>query len=166
MESWMSDFWQLFTGLGAALGFVSTAFLVFDRLLRYRPVATITAERDMGDATPALRIKNTAPFDILIERFRVSPKGSCTVSASHERRAMMDVLTGSDVPIILGPNEERHLVIVTDRSKCPNDQAIEFSIPWRRGKESWLWQWPATVRTSFDDIDLRIRAAMNSPRRS
>jgi hypothetical protein len=162
-------FWQWFTGFGAALGFVSTAFLIFDRLFRYRPIATITAARsEMGSAPamPRLRVKNTAPFDILIERFTVVPAGSCTISASQETRALIDVLTRSDVPIILTPNEERQLVVVLgDRSEFSSNQVIKFTVQWRRGRESWLWQWPARVRTSFDDIDLRIRAAMNSPRR-
>ena len=58
--------WYVFTGVGALLGFMSTAFLVYDRLIRYRPIASLSAVRGLGGtsashATPTLHIKNVAP---------------------------------------------------------------------------------------------------------
>jgi hypothetical protein len=41
------EVWHVFTGVGALLGFVSTGFLICDRLLRYRPIISVTAVRGL-----------------------------------------------------------------------------------------------------------------------
>ena len=156
-----------FTGVGACLAIFNTLFLIFDRLFRYRPVASITAVRGMGGgshATPVLRIKNTAPFDIVVERFSVDPP-YYAVSANSEIRAMVDIMIGADVPILLSPNEERQLVLIPRvQESAPTDRSVVFRIEWRRGYSIWFRQCPVWVRSSLDDIDLRISAAMNSHR--
>jgi hypothetical protein len=159
--------WHLFTALATVLGVGNTAFLIFDRLFRYRPVASVSAARGWsggGDATPYLRVKNMAPFDIVVERFSVYPP-HLVISANSEIRAMVDALVRSDVPIILGPEEERRLVLVIrDRANRSERQPIDIVIEWRRGRSTWLRQMPVTVRTSIEDIELRERAALNNAR--
>jgi hypothetical protein len=77
MMSGAIQVWHVFTGIGALLGFVSTGFLVYDRLLRYRPILSIAAVRGLDGisqhADPMLRVKNVAPFDLLVDRFEVKP---------------------------------------------------------------------------------------------
>jgi hypothetical protein len=161
------ELWHWFTGFGACLAVLNTLFLIFDRIFRYRPIISITAKPSMSggvDANPYLRVKNIAPFDIVIERFLVEPP-HCNVSANSEIRGIYDAITGTDVPILLGPKQERELVlIIRDRPKIRSDQTIKITIEWRRGQATWLRQCPVWIKTSLDDIDLRIRAAMNSRR--
>lgn len=156
--------WQVIAAIGAGLGIVNTAFLVFDRLFRHRPIISVSAVRGMGGgghATPVLRVKNVAPFDIVIERFVAEPQ-HLAISASQENRAILDVLTGADVPILLEPLEQRQLVIIVqDRANRREDEQIKITVNWRRGVSTWLRQWPVTARTSVADIELRERAAMN-----
>jgi hypothetical protein len=92
--------WHVFLGLGGLLGFVSTGFLVYDRLLPYRPIASLNAVLGFGHtsqshASPTLHVKNAAPFHILIERFTVSPP-YCTVAPSVEFDGTVDVMSGTD----------------------------------------------------------------------
>ena len=132
----MIEFWHLFTGLGAGLAILNTAFLIFDRLFRYRPIVSVTAERGMGGgghAVPTLRLKNVAPFDVVVERFTVKPP-HLAVSANTEIRGILDAVTRTDVPILLGPEEERHLVVVVrDRANLRANEAIVITVEWRRG---------------------------------
>jgi hypothetical protein len=159
--------WHVFLGIGAILGFVSTGFLVVDRLFRYRPIVSISAVRGMsgGDhPTPVLHVKNVAPFDVLIERFVFEPP-HLGVSANFETRAIVDVLTGADVPILLEAEAQRDLVIIVlDRANRRPDEHIRITVEWRRGISTWQRQWPVRVRTSIADIELREGAAMNGPR--
>ncbi len=165
----MDSIWQWVTGLGGLLGFANTAFLVFDRLFRYRPIVSVTAVRPPGvegeQPSLKLRVKNVAPFDIVVERFIVEPE-VFSIAAGNSIRAIAEVLTGSDVPIILSPDSERLLVMVTrDRSKFLDSQIVKITTEWRRGQATWLRQVRVVTKTSLNDTDLRLQAAANSPRR-
>jgi hypothetical protein len=160
--------WHAFLGLGALLGFVSTGFLVYDRLLRYRPIISVTAVRGMDgisrQAEPTLRVKNVAPFDLLVERFEVKPP-YCGVAPSDDMKHVVEAASGSDIPILLAPFEERELglvITVTDRTKVKEDEHINIRMYWRRSIAPWVPQWPVSVRTSLADIELRQKAAMNN----
>lgn len=160
--------WHLFTAVATILSIANTIFLIVDRACsgigRSRPYWRRRGWSGGGTATPYLRVKNMAPFDIVVERLSVYPP-HLVISANNEIRAMVDALVRSDVPIILGPGEERHLVLVVrDReNRCANEP-IDIVVEWRRGRSTWLRQMPVTIRTSIEDIELRERAALNSPR--
>jgi hypothetical protein len=154
--------WHILAAIGAALGIVNTGFLVFDRLFRHRPIVSISAVQGGGHARPVLRVKNVAPFDIVIERFVVEPE-HLGISASQEIRAIIEGIIGADVPILLEPLQQRQLaIIVQDRANLRQDEQIKITIEWRRGVSTWLRQCPIIVRTSLADIELRERAAMNA----
>jgi hypothetical protein len=160
--------WHVFTGIGSALGIVNTVFLIYDRLLRYRPIVSLGARRGLGGtslshATPTLNVKNIAPFHIVIERFNVS-SNYYSVAPSSEVRGMAKVLMGADTPVLLAPAEERQLVII-QRGDAPPDEKIVIKLHWRgSGAASWLPHRPVLVRTSSADIKLRQEAAMNAER--
>jgi hypothetical protein len=166
MPPWGEALWHWFTGFGALLAVLNTAFLIFDRLLRFRPIVSVAAVRGVSGeshVTPVLRVKNAAPHDILvIERFSVTP-GHLTISANSEIGAIVDALTNTDVPILLGPEMERQLIIgIGDRTRVAVDQRITIQAHWRRGVSRWFPQWPVSVRTSLRDIELRQRGAANA----
>jgi hypothetical protein len=160
--------WSVITGIGGLLGFVSTAFLVYDRLLRYRPTVSVTAVRGLDgvsqQAEPILRVKNVAPFDLLIERFEVEPP-YCGIASGDKLRDILKTVSRLEIPILLAPFEERELLLlitVTDRSTVNDDDHIKIIMHWRRSIAPWVPQWPVSVRTSLADIELRQKAAMNN----
>jgi len=156
------------TGIGGLLGFVSTWLIIYDRLFRYRPTASVTAVRGMDGisqhADPILRVKNVAPFDLLIERFDVNPP-YCGIASGTKLRDILKTASGLDVPILLAPLEERELLLVItvgDRTKVKDDEPIDITMHWRRSIARWVTQRPVSVRTSLADIELRQKAAMNT----
>jgi hypothetical protein len=160
--------WSVITGIGGLLGFASTGFLIYDRLLRYRPIVSVTAVRGLDgisqQAEPTLRVRNVAPFDLLIERFEVKPP-YCGIASGSGIRDILEAVSGSDIPILLAPFEERELALVItvrDRSTVKDDEHIEITMYWRRSIAPWVPQWPVSVRTSLADIELRQKAAMNT----
>ena len=75
-------------------------------------------------ADPFLRVKNVAPFDLLIERFEVKPS-YCGIASGSDIKNILKAASGSDVPILLAPLEERELLLVItvrDRSKVKDDE--------------------------------------------
>jgi hypothetical protein len=55
--------------LGATLGIFATALALRDRNVRYRPSVSITAQHhNHGTSNVLLRVKNQAPYDIIIEK--------------------------------------------------------------------------------------------------
>jgi hypothetical protein len=165
MTSGVIQVWHVVIGIGALLGFVNTGFLIYDWLLRYRPIVSLSAVKGPGSTSashvkPTLHIKNVAPFHILIERFAVKPP-YCSIALT---RGIRDTLiTESDTPILLAPSEDRELVIIRkDSSDARKDEQIKITVRWRRGRARWLPKCPVSVRTSLDDIELRQKAAMNA----
>jgi hypothetical protein len=159
--------WSVITGIGGLFGFASSIFLVYDRLVQYRPIASLGAVRGFGgtsmsQATPTLRIKNVAPFDILIGHFTVEPR-YYSIAPTNDIRGMAKVLAWSDIPILLAPAEDRELAIVQrDQSGARRDKKVVITIHWRRGRARWLPRRPVSVPTSIADIEARQEAAMNT----
>lgn len=157
--------WIIFTTIGAFVAFGNAAFLLWDRMLRYRPIVSVTTRllgESYGDPYPALRLKNIAPFDIVIERFVIVPQDACYVSAGHSTLQLATAITNQDVPIILPPGAERVLpLVVGHRDQHAPTATIKIVVEWRRAQSVWLRQCPVTVRTSFEDMDLRVAAAKN-----
>ena len=158
--------WHVFTGVGALLGFISTLFLIYDRLLRYRPVASIKAVRDKAtlpaQVPPVLRIRNVAPFHLLVERFVVKPPYFRIMPNFFPVKGTKSlVIYGAGTPILLAPNEERDLAMVPHGPTIAKTERIDIIIHGRRDASTGPFQWPVRVRTSLADIELRQQAAMN-----
>ena len=50
--------------VGSIVGLLTGVFLVFDRWLRFRPIANIRFDPGYGGKVKSLRIKNISPVDI------------------------------------------------------------------------------------------------------
>jgi hypothetical protein len=160
--------WNVITDVGSLLGFASTGFLIYDRLLRHRPIVSVTAVRGLDGvsqhADPMLRVRNVAPFDLLIERFEVKPP-YCGIASGSKLRDVLKTSSGLDIPILLAPLEERVLLLVItvgDRTKVNEHETINITMHWRRSIAPRVPQWPVSVRTSLADIELRQKAGMNT----
>lgn len=163
--------WHIVTGIGGLLGFISAGILLYDRLLRHRPVAWIKTARDNvtlmpEQVPPKLCIRNAAPFHLLVERFVVTPPYFDIMPNFFPVKEGMSLVTyGTDTPILLEPNEERDMAIVFKRQPDSQTERINITIHWRAASAGLL-NLPVRVRTSLADIKLRQRAAMNVVPRS
>ena len=88
--------WHVFTGVGALLGFISTLFLIYDRLLRYRPVASIKAVRDkatlpaQAGAVEPLHAQTTPPA-FSVAMINVKDEEGCRPARRRQSAAVKSV---------------------------------------------------------------------------
>lgn len=151
------DIVEVYKLLGATLGFVSTGAAIWDRFLRYRPSVSITTE-----SLPArlqLRVRNQAPFDIIIESIRSSSPCYSVLAADTVRGAVFEALA-KDVSVLLAPGEQRLLAIVErDFAECRGDFRVKFTIEWTRGDHPLFRPARVTLWSSSSDMDRRKEAA-------
>jgi hypothetical protein len=161
--------WELLKTIGALSGLATALFTLFDRFLRFQPLVSVTAQLGLtsSNATPLLRIRNVAPFDILVEKIEIEPT-LIGLSQQQTIRAMVDVLTGDRITVLLGPSDEQLLyIILLDPSPRHLDAStrIKITVWWRRSETLWLRPAPTWIHTSLVDIDERTRAAVRAGRR-
>jgi hypothetical protein len=154
------DLIELYKLFGATFGFLATALAVWDRFFRYRPILSITAEPHLGgtDPSPLLRIKNPAPFDLMIDRV-VSSSPYYRVDSVATLMGTISGAMGVVLPILLAPQEERLLRIAenTIHGVAGKDVAgsIRFTVYWVRSDHPLLSPFPARLWTSGADIERR-----------
>jgi hypothetical protein len=148
--------------VGSFAGLVSAAFLVWDRLVRGRPLAWVAATKFGAASYEYVRVVNPGPGGVFIRRVDVHPP-IYGLAKDHSARAIAGTLVDGDVDVLLEPGQAHNLVIIDRRNQLevPKDappQRIYMFIHWRKTSSSWLWQFPVPVVTSTYDIQ-RIAAA-------
>jgi hypothetical protein len=161
--------WEFLKTVGALSGLATALFTLFDRFLRFRPLVSVTAQLGLVDsnASPLLRIKNVAPFDILVETIQIEPK-LIGLSLQTTALAMVDAITGDRTSVLLGPGEEHllHIILLDPVPRQLDPSArIAISVYWRRSETVWLRPVPSWVHTSLGDIQERTRAVLRAGRR-
>jgi hypothetical protein len=155
------DYLEAFKVIGAGLGFVSTAIVIWDRMFRYRPSISLAAVWRGGEGRVQLRIKNQAPYDIVVERIWCSSRHYAVNSADTVLGSVLASVS-SNAPVLLAPGEERLLRVAEieiDR-KAPSEVGrLVFCVQWTRGDHPLLRPCPVWVWSSFKDIMRRKRAA-------
>jgi hypothetical protein len=149
--------------VGAIAGLVTTAFVIWDRWARGRPLAWVTAEKFGVNPLEYIRVKNSGHGDLFIRGVRAYPPTIYGVSRDRSSKAIADALSFNiDVNVLLGPGEACDLPIIDGRdpkvSKDAPSRRVCFLIYWRKTSSSWLPQVPVPVITSTHDIQ-RIAAA-------
>jgi hypothetical protein len=137
--------------LGAILAVVTSIFIVVDRFLKERPIASFRIQA----GHPAIRIKNVAAVDVLIHQIRAEPKGLLRISRSTSIYDLLSTVIKGDTVAMLKPGEERTFILMGDGQSKLQDapsQALRLRIVWRRCNRTWLPQIPVTASSSTDDI--------------
>ena len=160
---------EVFQTLGALVGFLTGAFTVYDRLLRYRPFVSIYADLQDSNAWPYLRVTNAAPFDVFVNQIEIDPP-LIALSQQTSEQAMADVLTAVPITAVIKVGDDAIFHIIqapsaTDAEKRPAER-IKISVSWRRSLSSSIRPIPATIYTSIDDLEERKRAAIGPGRRT
>jgi hypothetical protein len=151
---------DLYKLLGATFGFLATGLAVWDRIFRYRPIMSITAEPHLGgaDPNPLLRIKNPAPFDLMIDRV-VSSSPYYRVDGADTMVGVISGAMGVLLPILLAPQEQRFLRIAENTINGVAGKDVEgsirFTVYWTRSDHPLLTPFPAWLWTSGADIERR-----------
>jgi hypothetical protein len=146
--------------LGGAVGLLSGAVTLYDRVSRYRPYVSIYADLEGRTARAWLRVTNRAPFDIFIEKVDPEPNDLIGFALQQTAAAMADVITKKRVAAVIKPMEAAELLIVQpDKFKSERRPAeqIKIKVRWYR-QHTWRRPLPATIKTSINDIEERMRA--------
>lgn len=137
--------------VGSTVGLFSGIFLIYDRIARGRPIASLTILMDGTRKIPCIRISNITPHDVAITDTAVRPKTYFLVEELDVRRVVRGA-AGRSPFFMLKAGESRELKIAAMfKDGIPLEIAphkVTFLFYWRRGNATWMPQIPVAVRTS------------------
>jgi hypothetical protein len=152
---------SFFTAFAAYVGLLTGVFTFWDRYAKGRPIAFLVFEANEA----RLRISNPGDYSIFILSAKTTP-GVFFLSRGLDIRTIIeDQLSG----ITYWPIKPKGIAEfgIGDRFEDGRklsliDQRVRFSVSWRRGSVTWLWQLPVTVRTKTSTINKLRNAPIES----
>src|SRR5262249_12904275 len=122
-------------------GLLSDIFLVWQRFLAARPVASIAVE---SKSDCYLRCKNATKSDIIIERIRTIPK-TVFVSRDYSLIAITDGLIGVPFTALMPPDATYDFPLIVRRGQLLDDNAprsrFMIIVSWRSARSIWMPRW-------------------------
>jgi hypothetical protein len=149
--------------IGGILGIATAAFIVFDRLLRGRPIFALHAKpRVPGDNYLFLRVKNLLDEDVVIENWRINPP-LVGLSTDVSVRAIAGAVCGQIPAAILPPLGELKLnLIILDASTDKKDETIKISAGRNTTRHPWLFLRRAKIKTTVTRLE-ELKGAHQQP---
>jgi hypothetical protein len=155
--------------VGGIAGLLTTAFVIWDRWARGRPLAWVTIKKLGVNPYKYIRIKNPGPADVFILRVRAYPSRPYGIARDHSTKAILEAAFKSDAKVFLWQGDvidlpiiELSKPVVEDQHKAteaPTNQSVWFVIYWRKTSSSYLRQVPVMIMTSTRDIERIAKAA-------
>lgn len=152
---------ECFTLAGAIVAFLIAVFTLWDRWARGRPLAWVTAEKNVVTAHRYIRVQNPGPVGVFIKGARPHPSTIYGIAKGHLPRDTAEAAARIDVNVLLRPGETHDLLINDrrDQSKDAPSRWVLFLIYWRK-TSTWLPQVPVWVWTSTGYIERSAAAAL------
>jgi hypothetical protein len=127
--------------------------LIYDRLARGRPVASLTISKEAGRPSPRIRITNTSPYDVAIHDITTG-SNAYNLAEDEGTEGNLRASFGMRPYFMLKPEESREIRIVPRFiSGVPveimGDQRVVFWVWWQRGNATWIPQIPVPVFLSI-----------------
>jgi hypothetical protein len=148
--------------LGATLGIFATGLALWDRMFRHRPSVSITAQHNNGSSRVLLRVKNQAPYDIILEKID-STSRYYRVDSADSLLGVVHGAAGNIVRVLLAPGDERRLRIAESEiagvAAENSNGRFRFNVHWTRGDHPFLRPPRVCLWTSPEDIERRKHAA-------
>src|SRR5579871_2484291 len=94
--------------LGSVAGLLSGLFLIYDRIAKGRPIASLTILMDGTRKSPCIRISNIAPHDVAITNIKVSPR-TYFLTDDLEVRSLVRGAAGRNPYFMVKAGESREL---------------------------------------------------------
>jgi hypothetical protein len=146
---------------------LTTAFVIWDRWARGRPLAWVTAKKFGVNPHKYIRIKNPGPADVCVLGVRAYPSKVYNIAKDHSARAILEAAFNIDVNVLLSQGDKCDLPIfeASKPVEAPKDQRnvaerpFRFVIYWRKTSSSWLRQVPVVIWTSTRDVERIAEAA-------
>jgi hypothetical protein len=156
---------------GAIVAFAVGAFTIWDRWVRGRPLAWVTAKKFGANAFKCIRIKNPWHGDVFIKGVRALPAGVYGIARDHSNDAILQAtapqLFGrAGLHVLLRRDGEYDLPIFylpKPVDMAEKNRLVCFLIFWRKTSSSWLPQVPVPVINWTAYIDGIADAVASQP---
>jgi hypothetical protein len=138
--------------IGSLVGLITGIVVFYDRIVKARPIASLTITTDGSRKSACIRLTNVSPYDIAVVDIQVTPP-VYFLTEDLGVRNLIEAAAGYKPAFMLKPSESKELVIAPRfENGVPIEivkaQRVNFLIFWRRGNATWLPQIPVWVITS------------------
>ena len=151
---WSHTVWEDIKLIGSIAGLATAAFTIWDRLLRWRPLAFISVSGTAHNFLTHLNIKNVSPINILVKDIRCYPNYFRVATGTSVKQIARAI---SRVPVltVLPPNEQTELQLFQspNRGADAKPARVFIFVYWRKTSYTWLPQIPVLVLTSTSDLE-------------
>jgi hypothetical protein len=140
--------------VGALLGIAATAFIVYDRIFRGRPIFAVHAKpRVPGDNYLFLRVKNVLDEDVVVENWRITPP-LVGLSTDTSVRAIAGAVLGQTPTAILPPlGELKFNLVILDASGDRKNKSIQISAEWGTTRRPWPFRRHVKIKTTVARLE-------------
>jgi hypothetical protein len=128
-----------------------TIFVVWDRLVRARPIVSLTVKDEPIKDSRFLTITNVGRYDIAIREVRVRPRIYGTTNGNSVKE-IYHAAIGEKFRSLVAPGETAALQLIAinqgGRYHENKDHWVCISVHWRKTSSFWLPQFPVFKFTS------------------
>jgi hypothetical protein len=140
--------------VGAIVGIMTGMFILYDRILRVRPVVSLSPD---GSGSFVLRVANLTEEEVLIEDVEMLPKSQARIASGTGLRDKIDVIfdrhksnaehTGKvTIGRVLKPMSSFDLQIVDGNTLPTLNSMVTFRVCWSPLRLRWLARKPMIAR--------------------
>ena len=146
---------QTISFVGSLIGIATGIFVLFDRILRSRPIAFISVKGNQHNPLNYVRVKNVGAIDVIVFDIQAKPR-SFEISTDHSVRGIAGAILNRPSFAVLTPGAEQDFPFFrSPKREGDKDYTgrIRFSVYWRKCSSTWLPQVPIYVFTSTSDLE-------------
>ncbi|GHD07694.1 hypothetical protein ACFOEZ_04115 [Tianweitania populi] len=137
----MEEFWEVVKGIGAVVGLLTGAFVVWDRSMRHYPFAVVTARPMIPNGMnyhALLFIENPSPRPIILEWKNGAGPGQLRVAVDNSARGIIKSILEGRSTLVLDQKSTVELVLLkpSDYAELPADQTVTYEIGWQYAQPS------------------------------
>ena len=140
--------------VGSIVGLLVGVFTAWDRLIRGRPLASLTMTGSPSNPYSFIRIKNISPIDILIIDVVAYPR-RFKIAKNDSTFGIGKSLVGNALVHLISPNERNDFPFFAQPSISEDEpsQRIYVFVFWRKSNSTWIPQVPKIIFTSTTDLN-------------
>jgi hypothetical protein len=102
--------YQTLQMIGSFCGLFAVGFSVFDRLIKGRPLASVSFQRSGQELSPRIRITNISPYDVAVLGVKVTP-AVYICALSDDPKDLLRAQWGQPIEFILVPGAVKEFLI-------------------------------------------------------
>jgi|SRR6185437_4123560 len=136
--------------LGGFTGLVTFVFVIWDRVIRNRPLVWVIAKRNGYKFFPYLHVTNVGRTDILIVGLGSTSHGYAVADSETATGFLRAAIMDQPLAVIAADEAQDFPLLHRDKEVRGR---LRFSVRWRWASSTWLPQIPKHVFTSYEAIE-------------